>query len=80
MRIALFSDIHGNLTGLQAVLGAITAYGGADLVIAAGDPIGGESATDAIIDLLLVHQGPAMRPKRHRIVTWRPCSTPPTCC
>jgi len=52
----LFSDIHGNLTGLQAVLAAIAAHGGADVVVAAGDLIGGESATDEIIDLLLAHQ------------------------
>jgi len=56
MRVALFSDIHGNLTGLQAVLAAISGHGGADVVVAAGDLIGGESATDEIIDLLLAHQ------------------------
>src|SRR5262245_57617063 len=56
MRIALFSDIHGNLAGLEAVLAAITARGGADVVVAAGDLIGGESATDEIIELLLAHQ------------------------
>jgi predicted phosphodiesterase len=56
MLVALFSDIHGNLTGLQAVLAALTAHGGADVVVAAGDLIGGESATDEIIDLLLAHQ------------------------
>ncbi len=56
MRLALFSDIHGNLTGLQAVLAAIAASGGADIILAAGDLISGESATDEIIDLLVTHQ------------------------
>ena len=51
MRIALFSDIHGNLTGLRAVLEAIDRRG-ADLIVAAGDLIGGESATDEVLDLL----------------------------
>jgi predicted phosphodiesterase len=53
MRIALFSDIHGNLTGLRAVLAAIEAAGGADELVAAGDLIVGESATDEVLDLLL---------------------------
>lgn len=55
MRIALFSDIHGNLTALEAVLAAIADLGGADLRIAAGDLISGESATDEVLDLLLHH-------------------------
>lgn len=55
LRIALFSDIHGNLTGLRAVLAAISGWGGADLRIAAGDLIGGESATDEVLDLLREH-------------------------
>lgn len=36
MRIALFSDVHGNLAALEAVLAAIDAQG-VDLVIFAGD-------------------------------------------
>jgi predicted phosphodiesterase len=55
MRYALFSDIHGNLTGLQAVLAAIPLLGGADILIAAGDHLWGESATDEIVDLLVTH-------------------------
>jgi predicted phosphodiesterase len=55
MRLALFSDIHGNLAGLQAVLAAIAAAGGADVIVAAGDLITGESATDEILDLLITH-------------------------
>ena len=56
MRFALFSDIHGNLTGLRAVLKAIDSMGGADIRIAAGDLVSGESGTDEIIALLEEHQ------------------------
>ena len=52
MRIALFSDIHGNLTGLRAVLEKLDDLGGADVTVAAGDLIAGESGTDEILDLL----------------------------
>jgi putative phosphoesterase len=37
MRIAIFSDIHGNLLALDACLGDLEQQGGADVIIAAGD-------------------------------------------
>lgn len=37
MRIAVLSDIHGNLTGLDACLADLGAQGGADAIVAAGD-------------------------------------------
>jgi len=37
MRIAAFSDIHGNLTALDACLADLQAQGGADVIVAAGD-------------------------------------------
>ena len=37
MRIAIFSDIHANLNGLDAVLEDIRLRGGADILVAAGD-------------------------------------------
>jgi putative phosphoesterase len=37
MRIAIVSDIHGNLVGLDACLADIVAQGGADTIVAAGD-------------------------------------------
>ena len=37
MRIAIFSDIHGNLTGLDACLADLQSQGGADVIVAAGD-------------------------------------------
>ncbi|MEW5867918.1 MAG: metallophosphoesterase family protein [Chloroflexota bacterium] len=53
MRIALFSDIHGNLSGLRAVLAKIDQLGGADRLVAAGDLIGGGPGADDLFDLLL---------------------------
>ncbi len=37
MRIAILSDIHGNLVGLDACLADLQQQGGADAVVAAGD-------------------------------------------
>lgn len=37
MRVAVFSDIHGNLVGLDACLADLHAQGGADAIVAAGD-------------------------------------------
>jgi predicted phosphodiesterase len=37
MRVAIFSDIHGNLRGLNACLSDLKAQGGADQIVAAGD-------------------------------------------
>ncbi len=53
MKVALFSDIHGNLSGLKAVLAALDRLGGADLTFAAGDLVGGGPGTDEVIDLLI---------------------------
>jgi len=37
MRVAVLSDIHGNLLALEAVLADLDAIGGADAVVVAGD-------------------------------------------
>jgi putative phosphoesterase len=37
MRIAIFSDIHGNLVALDACLADLRTQGGADVLVAAGD-------------------------------------------
>jgi predicted phosphodiesterase len=37
MRVAIFSDIHGNIRGLDACLADLKDQGGADVVVAAGD-------------------------------------------
>jgi protein phosphatase len=56
LRLALVSDIHGNITGLTAVLAQIGKMGGVDAVYALGDLIGFGSAADEILDLLLQHR------------------------
>jgi len=53
MRIALFSDIHGNITGLKAILAHLDALGGTDLSFAAGDLVAGGPGGDEVIELLL---------------------------
>lgn len=52
MRIALFSDIHGNITGLRAIFDHLQTMGGADIAIAAGDLVAGGPGGDEIIELL----------------------------
>ncbi len=37
MRVAVLSDIHGNILALEAVLADLAAQGGADLIVVAGD-------------------------------------------
>ena len=37
MRVAIVSDIHGNLVGLDACLADLASQGGADVLVAAGD-------------------------------------------
>lgn len=39
MRIALFSDVHGNLTALQAVLAALGGHRPLQMIVAAGDHV-----------------------------------------
>jgi predicted phosphodiesterase len=53
MRVALFSDIHGNITGLRAILAHLEAQGGADQLYTLGDIVGGGPGTDEVIELLL---------------------------
>ncbi|MBN1317371.1 MAG: metallophosphoesterase family protein [Anaerolineales bacterium] len=61
MRLALFSDIHGNSTGLRAVLAQIQKMGGVDAIYALGDHVGLGAATDEIFDLLLQNQAHMLR-------------------
>lgn len=52
MRLALISDIHGNITGLKAVFGHIQKIGGVDALYALGDLVGFGVAADEVLDLL----------------------------
>jgi predicted phosphodiesterase len=49
MRIALLSDIHGNVTALRAVVAALPTV---DMVLHAGDAVGYFAHGDAVCDLL----------------------------
>jgi putative phosphoesterase len=49
MRIAVVSDIHGNLTALDAVIADLKRIG-ADLVVHGGDLVGGGSSPAEVID------------------------------
>jgi putative phosphoesterase len=51
-KVALFSDIHGNISGLRAVLDAIDRVGDVDHMVAAGDIVGGSSGAGDLLDLL----------------------------
>jgi predicted phosphodiesterase len=53
MRVALFSDIHGNTGGLKAVLEQIDRRGGADVFVAAGDLLGSGPGAGETLDLLV---------------------------
>ncbi len=53
MRVAIFSDIHGNITGMNAVLAHLDSIGGADVLFAAGDIIGGGPGAEDLLDLLI---------------------------
>jgi hypothetical protein len=52
MRVAVFSDLHGNLFSAEAVLEAISAEGNFDALVAAGDLCLGGSHPGECIDLL----------------------------
>jgi len=56
MRVALFSDLHGNIVGLQAVLARIDQLGGADVIFALGDFLAVGPGGDDLLDLLISRQ------------------------
>jgi predicted phosphodiesterase len=53
MRVALFSDLHGNIVGLKAVLARIDQIGGADVLFALGDFLAVGPGADDLLDLLI---------------------------
>lgn len=67
MRIAIISDIHGNLAALQAVLADIDARG-FDAIINAGDTLGGPLASAKTADLLMARQIPMIAGNHERQV------------
>ncbi|MGD2155595.1 MAG: metallophosphoesterase family protein [Anaerolineales bacterium] len=69
MRVALFSDIHGNISGLKAVLAHIDELGGADILYAAGDLITGGPGGEDLLDLLIERQVHMLRGNMEEVVT-----------
>ena len=61
MRLALISDIHGNITGLKAVLAQMQKTGGVDALYVLGDLIGVGAATDEVLDLLIQNHAHMLR-------------------
>ncbi len=56
MRIALWSDIHGNIVGLRAILKRLDQLGSADVLYALGDFLAIGPGTEDVIDLLIARQ------------------------
>jgi predicted phosphodiesterase len=52
MRIALFSDVHGNVTALEAVMKEIREKGPLDAVVCAGDIVFYGPSPEEVVDLL----------------------------
>ncbi len=65
MKIAIISDIHGNLPALQAVLAEIDAAG-ADCIINVGDTLGGPLESAKTADLLMQRQIPMIAGNHER--------------
>ena len=68
MRLALISDIHGNITGLKAVLAQMRKMGGADALYVLGDLLGLGPATDEVVDLLIQSHAHMLRGDRKSVV------------
>lgn len=53
MKVGVISDLHGNISGLKAVLAHLDAMGGVDRLVAAGDLVGGGPGAGDLLDLLV---------------------------
>lgn len=72
MKIAIISDIHGNLPALQAVLAEIDAAG-VDRIINVGDTLGGPLESAKTADLLMQRQIPMIAGNHERqLLTFPP--------
>ena len=60
MRVAIFSDVHGNLLALEAVLAEIGARGPFDQIINAGDLAFGGPRPREALDLLMQRSYPTI--------------------
>jgi predicted phosphodiesterase len=56
MRLAVFSDVHGNLTALEAVLADISALEGIEAIVFAGDLCVAGPRPDACVERVRSHE------------------------
>ena len=78
MRLALFSDVHGNLAALEAVLGAIAEHGAFDALVCAGDMVYLGPSPAEVLDRLQAVGVQMLRGNSDDVVTGlRPPETPP---
>lgn len=68
MRVAIFSDIHGNLRGLDACLADLAEQGGADLLAAAGDYCADGPQPAEVVDRLIARGALCVRGNTDRIL------------
>ena len=54
-RIVLFADVHGNITGLRAIMKEVEKLENVEHIIGLGDYFGWGAGCDDIIDLCLEH-------------------------
>ena len=66
MRLAVISDIHGNLQALEAVLARVRALGDIDRLIVAGDLLSGPIEPSETADLLMSLQAATIRGNHER--------------
>ena len=62
MRVALVSDVHGNIRGLDACLADLAQQGGADLLVGAGDYCLDGPRPREVLERLAESRGMAVRP------------------
>ncbi len=71
-RVAIFSDIHGNLAALRAVLAAIDRHRPVQLRVAAGDLVAPAGARPAETFDLLIETECALLLGNHDLLLWNP--------
>jgi predicted phosphodiesterase len=72
LRVAIFSDIHGNLAALRAVLAAIDRHRPVQVRVAAGDLVAPAGARPAETLDLLVESGSVLLLGNHDVLCWDP--------
>jgi predicted phosphodiesterase len=72
LRIAVFSDVHGNLAALRAVLAAIDCQRPVQLIVVAGDLVAPAGARPAETFDLLVERGCVLLLGNHDQLLWAP--------